>query len=107
MSVAASCLETGPQTIRVRFACGSASAAAGLIFATDSVPDGPAQIVDIWGETLVAFAWTGVLRTLTTLADVSGSDRDGAGLVPANFAASPTGIELTVMGRHPMDRVVK
>jgi hypothetical protein len=107
VSVAVSCVETGAQTIRIRFACGSPNAAAGLIFATDTVPDGPAQIVDIWGEALVAFAWTGVLRMLTTLADVSGSDRDGAGLVPANFAVSPTGVELTVMGRHPMDSVVK
>ena len=55
----------------------------------------------------MALAWTSLLKTVTTLADVAGSDRDGAGLIPAGFSASGDGVKLLVMARHEMDRVVK
>ena len=73
----------------------------------DTAPRGPSEIVEIWGEALVALAWTSLLKSVTTLADVAGSDHDGAGLIPAGFAASGNGVKLLVMARHEMDRVVK
>ena len=107
VQIPVACDETGPQTIGVTFSTGSEAGPAGLVFAADTVPDGPSEIVEIWGEALVALAWTSLLKTVTTLADVAGSDRDGAGLVPAAFAASGDGVKLLVMARHEMDRVVK
>jgi hypothetical protein len=107
VQIPVACEETGRQTISVTFAVGSDTNPAGLIFATDTIPNGPAQIVAIWGEALVSFAWTSVQKVIATLADVAGSDHDGAGLVPAAFEASGTGIKLMVMARHHMDRVVK
>jgi hypothetical protein len=107
VQIPVACEETGRQTISVTFAVGSDMNPAGLIFATDTIPNGPSQIVAIWGEALVSFAWTSVQKAIATLADVAGSDRDGAGLVPAAFEASGTGVKLMVMARHDMDRVVK
>jgi hypothetical protein len=101
------CEETGLKTITMSFATGSEASPAGLVFATDKLPDGPPEIVEIWGEALVSLAWTSVLKAMTTLADVAGGDEDGAGLVPAGLAASGNGVKLLVMARHEMDRVVK
>jgi hypothetical protein len=101
------CVETGPQTILVSFATGSEANPAGLVFAADTIPLGPLEIVEIWGNALVSLAWTSILKAVTTLADVAGVDQDGAGLVPAGFAAGGNGVKLLVMARHEMDRVVK
>ena len=54
---------------------------------------------------LVALAWTAVLRVVSTLADMAGTDLDGAGLVPAAMSAERGGVKLLVMARHEMERV--
>jgi len=100
-----SCNETGAVTIEVTFATGSPGNTAGLIFAAGTVPEGPPEIVEIWGEALVALAWTAVLRAITALADAAGTDLDGAGLVPAGVSAEGGRVKLLVMARHEMERV--
>jgi hypothetical protein len=100
-----SCNETGAVTIEVTFATGSPGNTAGLIFAAGTVPEGPPEIVEIWGEALVALAWTTVLRVITALADAAGTDLDGAGLVPAGISAERGRVKLLVMARHEMERV--
>jgi hypothetical protein len=107
VQIPVACEEAGRQTIGVTFATGSEADPTGLVFATDTVPEGPPEIVEIWGEALVTLAWTSLLKSVTTLADVAGSDHDGAGLVPAGLAASGNGVKLLVMARHEMDRVVE
>ncbi len=97
--------DTGPQRIAVTFATGSADGPAGLVFATETQPDGPPEIVTLWGEFLIALAWGSLLRTLVTLGQGAGSDGDGAGLIPADFAADRGGVTMAVMARHEMDRV--
>jgi hypothetical protein len=99
------CNETGPKIIEVTFATGSPHGAAGLIFAAETVPAGPPEIVEIWGEALVALAWTAMLRVMGALADMAGTDLDGAGLVPAAISAERGGVKLLVMARHEMERV--
>lgn len=100
-----SCNETGAVIIEVTFATGSPGNTAGLIFAAGAVPEGPPEIVEIWGEALVALAWTAVLRAINALADVAGTDLDAAGLVPAGMSAERGGVKLLVMARHEMERV--
>jgi hypothetical protein len=102
-----SCNETGAVTIEVTFATGAPESAAGLIFAAGTIPEGPSEIVEIWGEALVAFSWTAVLRAITALAGAAGTDLDGAGLVPAGMSAERGGVRLLVMARHEMERVVR
>ena len=107
VKIPVSCEETDRQTILVTFATGSPAKPAGLIFATDTVPTGPPEIVEIWGESLITLAWVSLLRVLSALADVAGTDCDGAGLVPASLAADHNGVTLLVMARHAMDRVAR
>jgi hypothetical protein len=107
VQIPVACEETGAQIVTVTFATGSDAGPAGLIFAAETIPVGPPEIVGIWGEALVTLAWTSLLKALSTLADVSGSDQDGAGLVPAALAAGGSGVKLLVMARHEMDRVGK
>jgi len=104
VQIPVACEEAGRQTIMVSFATGAAASPAGLIFATDTIPAGPPEIVDIWGEALVSLAWTAVLRALTALADAAGIDQDGAGLIPAGLEASGREVKLLVMALHEMDR---
>ena len=92
---------------RVRFAVGSDALPAGLLASTDQRPFGPPEIVDVWGEALIAFAWQMVLTTMTKLADAAGRDVDGAGLIPASLRATDAGIAVLTMARHSFDRRVQ
>lgn len=105
VSIPVACEETGAQSIVVSFATGSPDQPAGLIFATETIPEGPAEIVELWGESLIALAWSSVLRALSTVAKEAGTDRDGAGLIAAGVVASAQGLNLSVMARHAMDRI--
>jgi hypothetical protein len=107
VTIPVECQETGNQDIGVVFATGSAENPAGLIFATGDIPEGPAEIVEIWGEQLLALAWTSLLRALTALAAQAGADLDGTGLIPSAMAAGRGVINLQIMARHEMDRVAK
>jgi hypothetical protein len=98
------CDEAGRTTVRVRFALGSDARPAGLLAATDERPFGPPEIVDVWGEALTAFAWQIVLTTAVKLADSTGRDVDGPGLIPAALRATDTGIAVLTMARHSFDR---
>jgi hypothetical protein len=98
------CDQIGRTSVRVRFALGSDSRPAGLLAATDQRPLGPPEIVDLWGEALTAFAWHIVLTTAGKLADASGRDADGAGLIPVAVRAGDAGITVVTMARHTFDR---
>ncbi len=98
------CDEVGEATVRVRFALGSDARPAGLLATTDERPFGPPEIVDVWGEALTAFAWQIVLTTAAKLADATGRDADGAGLIPAALRATDGGIAVLTMARHSLDR---
>ena len=68
---------------------------------------GPRIIVDAWGDALVAFAWDVLLTVATAVADASGSDKDGAGLIPAALTASPDRLRILTMSRRAFDRIVR
>jgi hypothetical protein len=78
-----------------------------MLVATEERPRGPAVIVDAWGDALVAFAWDVLLTVATAVADASGSDKDGAGLIPAALTASPEGLRILTMSRHGFDRITR
>jgi hypothetical protein len=98
------CDQSGEATVQVRFALGSDARPAGLIASTDERPFGPAAVVDAWGEALTALAWQLLLTTATKLADATGRDVDGAGLIPAAVRATDAGIAVLTMARHTFDR---
>lgn len=107
VTVPVSCDQTGDVPIQVPFAVGGAEQPAGMIIATEERPRGPAEIVDLWGEALTAFAWRTLLAVTTRSASDSGEDEDRAGLIPAALTASAGSLRLATMARHAFDRVNK
>ena len=98
------CDQTGEQNMVVRFAVGSAERPAGMLAATDHRPFGPAEIVDVWGDALVSFAWQVVVGVSARLANATNRDEDGLGLIPVGLAAGPNGLSIATMARHQFDR---
>ncbi|WP_405218428.1 hypothetical protein [Agrococcus sp. Ld7] len=94
------CDQTGPERVQVTFATGSRDAPAGVIAATQARPQGPAIIVEAWGESLVAYAWQCVLGLVSGMAGAVGKDARGNLLVPAEMVAGPDGIAVVPMSRH-------
>jgi hypothetical protein len=98
------CDQTGQQKVVVRFAVGSAKRPAGMLAATDHRPFGPVEIVDVWGDALVSFAWQVVTGVSARLASATNRDEDGLGLIPVGLAASRNGLSIATMARHQFDR---
>jgi len=105
IDIPVSCDQTGPARVLVAFAVGSASRPAGMVAATEGMPRGPTVVVEAWGDELVALAWRALTTALAAVARESGSDRDGAGLVPFGVESSPGGLLVRTMARHGFDRV--
>jgi hypothetical protein len=105
LSLPVQCNQSGEATVHVSFAVGSRARPAGLVAATDERPRGPAAVVDLWGEPLLAFAWQVLLSLVTHIAAEAGRDEDGVPLIPASLTALPAGITVLPMARHAFDRV--
>ena len=105
ISVPVSCDQATSSTIQVPFAVGGKDSPAGMICATEDRPRGPAAIVDVWGDALIAFAWRILLRVTTRAAAQSGVDQDGAGLIPVSITAAKDSLALLPIARHTFDRM--
>jgi hypothetical protein len=92
-------------TVQVPFAMGGANTPSGMLVATEETPRGPDAIITGWSEALIAFAWKTLLTVVTQVAAATGKDQDGAGLIPAALTATPDGVRILTMARHPFDRV--
>jgi hypothetical protein len=99
------CDEVGAASVEVPFAVGAERHPAGMLAATEDRPRGPDAIVDVWGEALIAFAWEVLLSMAFGVADVSGTDDDGAGLIPLALVSSRETLRVATIARHPFDRV--
>ena len=91
--------------IEVAFATGDDNRPAGMVLATESRPRGPAAVVDVWADALVAYALQVVVRVTNGVAGATGVDTDGAPLVSAGLVATPDGIRVQTLARHAFDRV--
>ena len=106
VTVPVHCDQEPEAEVMVPFAVGSDESPAGLLVATENNPRGPAAIVDIWGDALTAFGWQILVTVVTEIARGSGSDTDGAPLIPAGITGSPDGLRVLTMARHTFDRAV-
>jgi len=104
ISIPVHCDQSGDAFVHVSFFIGEPARPAGLVAATEPRPRGPAAVVDVWGERLVAFGWQIVVALVTQIAADSGRDEDGAPLLPAAMSATPQGLTVLPMARHAMDR---
>jgi hypothetical protein len=104
LSVPVRCDQSGDAFVHMSFFVGAPDRPAGLVAATEPRPRGPAAVVDVWGERLVAFGWRIVVELATHIAAESGRDEDGAPLLPVAITATPRGLTVLPMARHAMDR---
>ena len=101
------CDQTGDAEIRVPFAVGGRNQPTGMLAATEDRPRGASQIVDIWAESLTAFAWRIIMAVTARAAFFAGVDQDREGLIPAALTAGREGLRILTMARHGFDRVIK
>jgi hypothetical protein len=107
VTIPVSCDQTGDVVTQVPLAVGGRERPAGMVVATEERPRGPAPIVDLWGESLTAFAWRLLMAVTTRIAFESGVDQDRQGLIPAALVASREGLRVLTMARHTFDRVMR
>ena len=105
ITIPVSCDQAQGVSIQVAFAVGGGNQPAGMVAATEDRPRGPAVIVDVWGDALMAFAWRVLMTVATRVAGQSGVDEDGAGLVPIAMTATKDGLSVLPIARHTFDRV--
>ena len=104
LSVPVRCDQSGDAFVHMSFFVGAPDRPAGLVAATEPRPRGPAAVVDVWGERLVAFGWRIVVELATHIAAESGRDEDGAPLLPVAITATSRGLTVLPIARHAMDR---
>lgn len=92
--------QTGPRDITISFAVGGPDLPAGVYASTLRRPAGPELLIDVWGDSLVAYAWQIVLTLVTQVAKAAGRDERGTGLVPAEIRATANGLTVVPMKRH-------
>lgn len=107
LTIPVSCDQARDASVQVPFAVGSQDRPTGLIVATEERPRGPSQVVDVWAESLTAFAWRTLMAIVTRVAAHSGIDQDRAALIPVSLTASRDGLRVLTMARHAFDRVIK
>jgi hypothetical protein len=94
------CDQSGQTQVTVSFAVGTPDQPTGLYAATQRRPQGPAVVIDSWGEALVAYAWQVVLGLVGGLAGAAGRDAQGNRLIAAQLQASADGLSILPMARH-------
>lgn len=94
------CDQSGRADVTITFAVGGPDRPAGLYAATPRRPTGPALVVDVWGDALVAFAWQTLLGLAAQVAGAVGKDGRGNILVPAELSATSDGLSVLPMARH-------
>jgi len=92
--------------VTVMFVIGTRDRPTGMFAATPHRPDGPAVVVERWGESLTALAWRALLDAAAGVAAAAGQDSDGAALIPTAMVATPDGLLVQTQARHPFDRDV-
>lgn len=106
VDIPVSCDQEADGHITVAFAVGDDHRPAGMLAVTEDRPRGPRVVVDVWGESLTAFAWQVLLTVSTAVAGSAGEDVDGAPLIPVGLAATGEGLRILTMARHAFDRAV-
>jgi hypothetical protein len=100
LTIPVSCDQVLQATVTVTFVTGAPDAPSGGVATTEDHPRGPAAVVEIWHEALIAFAWHTVLLATAALAAAVGTDTSGGRLITAGLAISPEGLTVTPMAQH-------
>jgi hypothetical protein len=96
--------QTGDAQVAVPFALGAPGAPLGLVMGTESVPRGPALVVDRWGDQLQGAAWQALLHLAAGIAAAAGADDENQPLLPAALTVGANGVSVLPQARHTFDR---
>ncbi len=105
VSVAVECDQTGRDRVTCTFVTTPPERPSGFVWATESRPRGPAAVVEVWGEALVALCWQALVEVAARAAAALGTDAVGQALVPSTVVATPQGLVLIPMAAHSFVRV--
>src|SRR5207248_3147854 len=95
---------TGGADVTVTFVTGSPDRPAGALAVTEDRPRGPAVVVEVWHEQLIAFAWHTFVRATAALAHIGAPDVSGRDLITVAITATPREVTVQPMARHISDR---
>jgi hypothetical protein len=88
------------RAVDVPLAVGTAEQPRGLMMATVTTPRGPDVVVELWADSLRAFAWESVLTLAREITKAAGHDREGRPLVPAAIGAEDGVLLIRPMAAH-------
>lgn len=87
--------QSGESEVLVPFVTRPADDAFGLMAATECVPRGPHEVVDAFGDALVALAWAAVVKTIDAWSDAAESAAKQQGLRPTGLAVTKGKLRIT------------
>jgi len=100
IAIPVECDQVEPSTIEVPMAVGTTQQVRGLFASAFDKPLGPAEVTDLWADSLNAFAWECVITLAQHLAAESGRDSRKRELVPAAIAAERGAFLVKPMARN-------
>ena len=106
LTIGVECDEIGRDRVVCTFVTSAVDRPAGFIWATESRPRGPAAVVEVWGEPLVALCWRALVDVAAEGAAAQGNDALGQPLLASTVVATPDGLAIVPMAAHPFMRVV-
>jgi hypothetical protein len=74
----------------------------GLAAGCEAKPRGPAPVIDVFGDALVAAAWAALVEAAAAWAGAAGEAAGDGRLIPAGLSASKKG--LLIIGQRPLPR---
>lgn len=77
----------------------------GFVWAAEGRPRGPSTIVTLWGDSLVALAWRGLVELCGAVAGHAGRDGFDRPLVPGTVFAARDGLVVVPMAPHVFARI--
>lgn len=96
------CDQCNPVQIPVPLGVGTRTSPSGLVMSTFSDLEGPREIVDIWSDSINAFAWETLLEVARVIAAQVGKDTRGKTLVPGSIGAAPDKLLIQPIARHSL-----
>jgi hypothetical protein len=97
------CDQTGATEVDVTFAIGLPDRPLGLVVATEDRPRGPAAVVDVWSNALIALAWQCLLDVASGVSAASGSDTAGTPLIASALQSDGKSLSVTPQARFAFD----
>jgi hypothetical protein len=100
VSLVVECDQTQRAAVVCTFVTTSPDRPGGFVWATQDRPRGPQQVVQVWGDSLVALCWRALVDVAVRAAADVGVDPFGRSTIAATVVAGPDGLMITPMAPH-------